>query len=96
MTGQIQVVTSLIRENKIHDKDSRIHAIGRAGDLSVLAFGDDAGKLEAWAAKINRTFPYFGKPGAVTCLVHDVGQGLHAHIQVGPDEKVPFKEVKNG
>jgi len=74
----------------------------RAGDLCtkelerLSALPETAGIMATWELMINSNFPYLGKPGAKTCKIHDIGEGLHAHIQRGPNEKVPFEEVKNG
>lgn len=67
------LVTSMIRKG-----DPGVHGVGRGIDLrSRDFFPNDLNDINEI---INRNWTY-GK-GKPTCLIHDVGQGMHIHLQV--------------
>ncbi|HUU29363.1 MAG TPA: hypothetical protein VM123_16290 [archaeon] len=93
--GQPAVVTHILRtgneQRSIYpgSPDRRSpHEFGRGADLRTRDLAPEmAGEWEAW---INNTFPYHGKEGALTALLHQIGnRGQHLHLQVGPLEAHP-------
>lgn len=89
------VVTSAYRPAKIYEKDSGIHSTKplRAVDLRHWAFSD-AGVV---VRNIQANWVYDpGRPLLQVCLLHDVGQGLHFHLQVSDKTILREREVVNG
>lgn len=94
-TGRPAVLTHLLRtegeQRRIYPDRAGYrspHEFGRAVDMRTAGLEPSvAGEWEDW---INRTFPYSGKAGANTALLHQVGGlGKHLHIQIGPLEIAP-------
>jgi len=78
------LVTSLWREWT--GTGTKIHRAFRGCDLRSKHIETLA---PAWEEYLNKTFPYLGKEGCTTAWLHDVGQGVHLHLQIGPLEPVP-------
>jgi len=94
-TGKPAVLTHLLRtdseQRRIYPDRTAYrspHEFGRAADLRTA--GLEPVVARQWEEWINRTFPYSGKPGARTALIHQVGAlGEHLHVQIGPLETAP-------
>ena len=94
-TGKQAVVTSLLRtreqQRKIYPSSPgkrSPHEFGRAADMRVSLL--HPGRAGDWARWLNEAFPYQGRTGLKTALVHEVGgRGNHIHVQVGPGETLP-------
>jgi len=94
-TGRPAVVTHLLRtreeQRKLYPHRPSLrstHEYGRAADLRTRHLSSETA-LE-WARWLNLCFDYYGRPGAMTALCHEVGaHGRHLHLQVGPREGTP-------
>lgn len=73
--GKGIIITSLIRKD---NKDS-VHYYGMGGDLRSRCYASD--QLLELRTYINLHYPY-RTAGKQTCMIHDVGQGIHIHLQV--------------
>ena len=77
MPPRAVVVTSIQRPKTT---DSGVHADWRGVDIRTRDIPNSM--VDEAAQKINRTFVYGG--GFNAALVHDVGYGIHLHLQVPP------------
>ncbi|MFA6198656.1 MAG: hypothetical protein WC734_05940 [Patescibacteria group bacterium] len=79
--GQAITVTSIFRRS-----DNGVHGYWRGIDLSVRGFG--LSRVEEIVERLNARYPYDPKrKKMVTYLLHDVGFGLHLHIQTMTEAK---------
>ena len=87
------VITSAHRKQKIWEGDSGIHMTipGRALDFSVVGLTDPRKVIE----DVNNHFEYDpGRPDMRCAIYHDVGQGMHIHLQVS-DSTVFYEHGKD-
>jgi hypothetical protein len=73
------IITSIIRP---HEDDSGVHALGRGLDISKTTIPETIGL--AIMETINEKYVYdIMRPSMKVCIYHDVGKGLHYHLQCG-------------